>query len=341
MHALTILILGQACWLGERSSSPTPPPAPAPAAAPIPAEPSAPKASAPATPALALRAAQGKIRASQFAAGAEAIEASLRPSVHMISSRSTIEAIPVGASHFGGQPDLPAGFVWPRYKGVPLTLLAQIRLADTVPYDVEDKLPDSGWLYVFYEMSAFTWGLEASEKGSWVLRYHDGPVEGLNRAPLPSDLPEEASWQNPASLRFAPSIDLPSYDDRRFPGATVGESDEAWEAWFDFAASFAPDQNGEVYNHLLGHPQIIQNEMRIPTEITFSVPLQPEARLAAWSDPAVQARADGWNLLLQLDSDEAGPGWMWGDVGRLYFWIRDEDLAARRFDDVWMHLQCY
>lgn len=61
----------------------------------------------------------------------------------------------------------------------------------------------------------------------------------------------------------------------------------------------------------------------------------------AWSDPAVLARADHWNLLLQLDSDEAGPGWMWGDVGRLCFWIRDEDLAARRFERVWMQLQCY
>lgn len=31
---------------------------------------------------------------------------------------------------------------------------------------------------------------------------------------------------------------------------------------------------------------------------------------------------------------------MWGDVGRLYYWIRREDLAQRRFDKVWLVLQC-
>jgi len=31
---------------------------------------------------------------------------------------------------------------------------------------------------------------------------------------------------------------------------------------------------------------------------------------------------------------------MWGDMGMLYFWIRAEDLAARRFERVWMILQC-
>jgi uncharacterized protein YwqG len=48
-----------------------------------------------------------------------------------------------------------------------------------------------------------------------------------------------------------------------------------------------------------------------------------------------------WQLLLQVDTDEAGPGWMWGDVGRIYFWIKRPDLASLRFDDGWLILQCY
>ena len=31
---------------------------------------------------------------------------------------------------------------------------------------------------------------------------------------------------------------------------------------------------------------------------------------------------------------------MFGDCGRVYFCIRKEDLAARRFDRVWLILQC-
>ena len=31
---------------------------------------------------------------------------------------------------------------------------------------------------------------------------------------------------------------------------------------------------------------------------------------------------------------------MWGDVGKLYFWIRKQDLARRDFSNVWMIMQC-
>ena len=32
---------------------------------------------------------------------------------------------------------------------------------------------------------------------------------------------------------------------------------------------------------------------------------------------------------------------MWGDGGMLYFWIREEDARAGRFDRAWAVLQCY
>ena len=42
-------------------------------------------------------------------------------------------------------------------------------------------------------------------------------------------------------------------------------------------------------------------------------------------------------LLLQLDSDDR-MNWMWGDLGTLQFWIKLDDLAARRFDRACGHL---
>jgi uncharacterized protein YwqG len=48
-----------------------------------------------------------------------------------------------------------------------------------------------------------------------------------------------------------------------------------------------------------------------------------------------------WRLLLQLDSEMGGDQEvLWGDVGRIYFWIRDEDLRAGRLDRTWTILQC-
>ena len=31
----------------------------------------------------------------------------------------------------------------------------------------------------------------------------------------------------------------------------------------------------------------------------------------------------------------------WGDVGRIYYWIRDDALLNREFDNTWLVLQCY
>lgn len=50
--------------------------------------------------------------------------------------------------------------------------------------------------------------------------------------------------------------------------------------------------------------------------------------------------AAGWQLLLQLDSDDQA-GMMWGDCGRLYFWLRRTDLIRRAFNRTHLVLQCY
>jgi uncharacterized protein YwqG len=53
----------------------------------------------------------------------------------------------------------------------------------------------------------------------------------------------------------------------------------------------------------------------------------------------LKAGSMDWHLLLQVDSEQAA-GMMWGDVGRLYYWIRSKDLKAGNFDNVWLVLQC-
>lgn len=62
-------------------------------------------------------------------------------------------------------------------------------------------------------------------------------------------------------------------------------------------------------------------------------------------DPSGKAKAlaggaSDWRLLLQIDTDEDGPGGMCGDMGRIYFWIKCQDLRILRFDEAWLILQC-
>ena len=56
---------------------------------------------------------------------------------------------------------------------------------------------------------------------------------------------------------------------------------------------------------------------------------------------AAERSVEDWQLLFQLGT-VSGEGFslMFGDCGRIYFYIRKEDLLARRFEKIWLILQC-
>ena len=47
-----------------------------------------------------------------------------------------------------------------------------------------------------------------------------------------------------------------------------------------------------------------------------------------------------WKLLLQFDSDDS-LGFQWGDWGRVYFFIHQDDLRSGNFGQVKIFAQCY
>ena len=70
------------------------------------------------------------------------------------------ETYKLGATRFGGKPDVPPDFVWPTYEGEsydhvvknrPLTFLAQFNCEELAQFDKEHLLPDHGLLSFFYE----------------------------------------------------------------------------------------------------------------------------------------------------------------------------------------------
>jgi uncharacterized protein YwqG len=92
---------------------------------------------------------------------------------------------------------------------------------------------------------------------------------------------------------------------------------------------------------MLGHPDPIQNDMQLDCQLAFHGLYTGNA--SGYEDPRraeLEKGAEDWQLLLQIDSDDKAR-MIWGDAGRLYFWIRKQDLEKRAFENVWMILQCY
>lgn len=275
-----------------------------------------------------------------------------RPNIRLVSEElCDPDSTEIGASKLGGLPDLAAGTEWPTraaysypvddylpdsaWTSAPLQFLAQINLADVASVGCDLRLPDKGILQFFYDVEVQPWGFDPLDGIATRVLYAD-PGERLAR----TQGPLAAAPASP--LKFVPSEGLPGWEwiqqrVREEPGYIHDEFHRGLERFTEDdyeKMSFGGHSFG-------GWPRLIQ------------APMERECQLAAngintsesedEEDPRVaelEKGAGDWRLLLQLDSDES-QRWMWGDLGRIYFWCREGDIAARRFDRVWTVLQCY
>ncbi len=259
--------------------------------------------------------------------------------------------VALGASHLGGPADVPPDFEWPTRNGVPMSLLAQFDLAAIGC----DRLPCEGWLLFFYDADEQIWGFDPKDREGFTVRWIEAELGDLVRT-LPEGLPEAGVFGS-VGVEFHSTPCLPGLEDEVLdedadPEADDEEDDdEEDDEWLEHAEVYEEllDDIADSFEHvqdgffLFGHPQIIQNPMRTECHLaSHGVHVgYPEGYETDEAQRLLEDDVDDWNLLLQLDSDEDEPGFVWGDTGRLYFWIRDADLAARRFDRAWCILQCY
>lgn len=237
-------------------------------------------------------------------------------------------------SRLGGHPDLRAEHAWPSWNGMSLSFLAQIDLAQARAAGGPHWLPANGGLFFFYDAEQSTWGFDPKDAGSWVVLYDPKGFASVARA-LPQDLPDHARYvERAVSLRTAQSLPAPE----RLGVPTFDLADSDFDALWDTRNAL---HGGGSHHQIGGHPDPIQSanmdlECQLASNGVYC------GGLEGYASPAAKALAPGatdWRLLLQLDSDEE-TGMMWGDVGRLYFWIREADARAGDFAKTWMVLQC-
>jgi len=76
-------------------------------------------------------------------------------------------ALPLGQSHLGYAPDLPANFVWPRNTGGDLHFFCQINLEE------QGALPAQGMLWFFW--NGKSWGFDPADKTTWRVIHMESP----------------------------------------------------------------------------------------------------------------------------------------------------------------------
>lgn len=261
----------------------------------------------------------------------ETIAALAKPCIQLETSPGDDAADRVGASRLGGEPDLPPGEPWPEWQGMPMSFLVQIDLATVAGLPGADVLPSDGLLSFFCEGEIWRGG--PWDGRSWRVLYTPAGAS-LERTPIPDAMPEDSIFAA-CGLTPRPGVSLPYHHEPQI--MALGLSWDESDAYLDVRDPGAGSIPTE--HRLLGWPDPVQN-----AEMELECQLMSTGIEWSWDDmDRIRAELESdiaeWRLLLQLASDDAA-NMMWGDVGLLYFWIREPDLAARDFSRVWMILQC-
>lgn len=239
-------------------------------------------------------------------------------------------------SRMGGLPALPATVPWPRNQDRSLAFIAQIELSSLPRAAAPEGFPAEGRLLFFYDVEQGTWGFDPKDAGSFAVIHVPGA--GSRDAEWPADLPEHARFEV-SPLALEETMTLPAWD-----GVLIEDlqlSTDQMEAYQNLLDEVSGDDDPWTYRGLIGgHPDQIQNDMSLECALVSAGLYCGDA--TAYENPRLpdfRKQARDWRLLLQVPSVESA-GMMWGDGGCLYYWMKEEDLRARRFERVWMILQC-
>jgi uncharacterized protein YwqG len=177
------------------------------------------------------------------------------------------------------------------------------------------------------------WGFSPADHGSSAILYTP-PASVLVRRDAPPELEPSGVFR---PVRLVPEAESTFVPWESFTTEAIGMSHAQA---LEYGAIFEDGDGDQVIHRLLGHPDHVQRDMQVECQLVTNGINCGDA--TGYKDPraeSLKADAGRWRLLLQIDSEDAAD-MMWGDVSRIYYWIRDSDLAARDWELIWLVLQC-
>ncbi|WP_158558517.1 MULTISPECIES: DUF1963 domain-containing protein [unclassified Streptomyces] len=262
----------------------------------------------------------------------------LRPSARLRRAVDGEEAVAV----LGGVPDLPADVAWPEWPPHgPLSFVASVDCAALPREALVEPFPRGGALLFFAfdgqaDSDAFV-SLDTPEgqMGQRVLHIpHGTPVS-------PAPTPPQLRAQPRVGLVAEPEQSAPDLGLPPVRAALLGDTGDGGD-WPDprrAPAELRPFLR--AFNRLRGHigHQFGGHALPIQGPVEYEVTYPDLGDTHSWGDRFHDEEAQRWLLLAQFEIDAATET-SYGDDRALYWLIRPEDLAARRFDRARLTVQC-
>ena len=261
------------------------------------------------------------------------------------------EEYKLGATRFGGKPDVPSDFTWPTFQGEgfdnivkdrPLTFLAQFNCEELAKYDNEHLLPERGLLSFFYETDTQCWGYDPKDKGCARVYWFED-ISALSAADFPIEMEDDFKFPM-MKINIFQKTSYPSWPDFSEIFPEEEDKDDVFYSIWDELAGEDSEEFAER-SQLLGWPNVIQNSMYAECDLAAKGYYLGNGWIKIPKDVrqyAEETAKERWMLLFQLDTVEGDDfELMFGDCGHIYFYITKEDLRERRFDRIWLILQCY
>lgn len=237
-------------------------------------------------------------------------------------------------SFLGGTPISSGQLEWPRKEGRPLGFVGQLDLSELELNKAAPWLPQSGRILFFYDMEKFPWGDSPTNANGWAVIHETG--EPTHSIPFPDDLREFFRMPQRKHLRGREFVCLPSIQRVEYGGYGVTKDE------FPDYENLIEDLYDESPRHQIGgYPCPIQDDSMedICQLVAGGIDCTDLESVCGPKVDEIRNEANDWNLLFQFDSDE-DIDMMWGDAGRLFFWIRERDARASDFSKVWIQVQC-
>lgn len=236
------------------------------------------------------------------------------PSIRLTPD-ADLDVSKVGASRVGGRPDLPSGTEWPRSEFAPLTLVAQIDLAEAEAALPGNGLPESGLLSFFVDHESDFNGFWPDTPDMWRV-IHSPEGSDLETLPWPAEYDPHAHFE-PVGLRFDAQVTFPSPFSNAYT-EIVGDVEDTEDAYWN-----AVMREGDGYRSQLGgHHEPVQDD--VTNEL---------ATASAEAGRAQSAPAD-WRTILQL-APVPENGMEFDDGSVLYYGLTETDFAKQRWDQTW------